>query len=85
LCFEPGKCTVVILTREAFYCLFKKRTVKFDAGKFNFGNRVCDEWNRLPSWVVNEESVIEFKANLDIILSSGILLDLNKLLLLDLN
>jgi len=27
--------------------LFQKR-VYLDAGKFSFGNRVCDEWNKLP-------------------------------------
>jgi len=32
-----------------------------DAGKLSFGNRVCDEWNKLPRWVVNMESMNEFK------------------------
>jgi len=36
-----------------------------DTGKFNFGNRVCDAWNKLPGWVVNVESLNEFKGNLD--------------------
>jgi len=44
--------------------LFKQR-VNLDAGKFSFGNRVCDDWNKLPGWVVSEESVNEFKGNLD--------------------
>jgi len=42
-----------------------KIQVRLDAGKFRFGNQVCDEWNRLPSWFVNEENVNEFKRNLD--------------------
>jgi len=44
--------------------LFKKR-VKLDVGKFSFGNRVCDEWNRLPESVVNVEGVNKFMGNLD--------------------
>jgi len=44
--------------------LFKKR-VNLDAGQFSFGNRVCDDWNTLPRWVVSGESVNEFKGNLD--------------------
>jgi len=33
--------------------LFRKR-VKLDVGKFSFGSRVCDEWNRLPEWVFSD-------------------------------
>jgi len=44
--------------------LFKKRG-NLDAGKFSFGNRFCDDWNRLPRWVVSGECVNEFKGNLD--------------------
>jgi len=44
--------------------LFKKR-VKLEVRKFCFGNRVCDEWNRLPEWVVNVEGVNKFTGNLD--------------------
>jgi len=40
--------------------LYKKH-VNLDAGKFSFGNRVCDEWNKLTGWVVNVESMHEFK------------------------
>jgi len=43
--------------------LFKKR-VKLDVEKFSFGNRICDEWNKLPEWVVNVEGVNKFKGNL---------------------
>jgi len=44
--------------------LFEKR-VKLDVGKFSFGITVCDEWNRLPEWVVNVEGVNKFMRNLD--------------------
>jgi len=52
--------------------LFKKR-VKLDVGKFSFVNRVCDEWNKLPEWVVNLESMNEFKGNLDHYLRENII------------
>jgi len=42
-----------------------KKLVDLNAGKFSFGNRVCDEWNKLPGWVVNLESMNNFKGNLD--------------------
>jgi len=45
-------------------CFFKKRG-NLDAGKFSYGNRVCDEWNKLAGCVVNMESMNEFKRNLD--------------------
>jgi len=44
--------------------LFKKR-VKLDVRKFNVGNRVCDELNKLPEWIVNVEGVNKFTGNLD--------------------
>jgi len=44
-------------------CKLFKKQVRLDVGKFSFGNRVSDERNRLPSWVVNEESVNKFKGN----------------------
>jgi len=51
-------------TRGHDWKLFKKQ-VRLDAGKFSFGNRVCDEWNRLSSWVVNQDSVNNFRGNLN--------------------
>jgi len=36
-------------TREHDWKLSKKR-FNLDAGKLSFGNRVCDEWNKLPGW-----------------------------------
>jgi len=49
----------VVVTRGHDLKLFKKR-VNFDSGKVSFGNRVSDEWNRLPGWVVSGESVNKF-------------------------
>jgi len=48
---------------------FKKR-VNLDAGKFSFGNRVCDDWNRLQPAGVGVQwgkcrPLNEFKGNLD--------------------
>jgi len=51
-------------TRGRDFKLFKKR-VNLDSGKFCFGNRVCDDRNRLPGWVVCVESVNKIKGNLD--------------------
>jgi len=51
-------------TRRHDLKLFKQR-VTLDVGSFSFGNRVCDESNRLPEWVVNVEDVNKFKGNLD--------------------
>jgi len=31
---------------------FKKR-VRLDIAKYSFGNRVCDQWNKLPAAVVS--------------------------------
>jgi len=49
-------------TRGHDWKLFKKRD-NLDAGKFSFGNRVCDEWNKLPGWVVNVESMNNLNGN----------------------
>jgi len=51
-------------TRGHDFKLFKKR-VNLDAGKFSFGNHVCDDWNRQPGWVGSGESVNSFLGNLD--------------------
>jgi len=37
---------------------------KLDAGKFSFGNSVCDKWNKLLGWVVNVESMNNFNKKL---------------------
>ena len=44
--------------------LYRKQ-VRLDAGKFSFGNRVCEEWNKLPGWIVSAKNVNEFKGRLD--------------------
>ena len=52
------------MTRGHSYKLFKKR-VSLDVGRFNFGNRVCNEWNMLSEDVVSAGSLNTFKAKLD--------------------
>jgi len=51
-------------TRGLDFKLFKKG-FNLGSGKFSFGKRVCDDWNRLPGWVFSGESVNEFKGNLE--------------------
>jgi len=46
------------------YKLFKTR-VRLDMAKFSFGNRVCEQWNHLPSDVVSSSSINFFKGRLD--------------------
>jgi len=65
------------VTRRHDLQLYKK-LVEIDVRKFNLGNRVCDEWNRLPEWVVNGKSVNKFKGNLDYYRISGKIEDLAK-------
>ena len=43
---------------------FKLRS-RLDIRKFFFSQRVVDEWNCLPSEVVNCKSLIEFKSRID--------------------
>ena len=47
--------------------IFKKR-FRLDTGKFSFGNRVINEWNKLPDSVVLEKNFNAFKGKLDIYL-----------------
>ena len=42
------------------YKLFKRR-VRLDFAKYSFGNRVWDQWNRLPQEVVSSPSVNTFR------------------------
>jgi len=42
-----------------------KNRVRLDGGKYCFGNRVCDERNRLPGEEVNAGNVDSFKGRLD--------------------
>jgi len=42
-----------------------KIRVKLDVWKFSFGNRILDEWKRLPEWIVNVKGVNNLNRNLD--------------------
>jgi ribonucleases P/MRP protein subunit RPP40 len=52
------------ITRGHTFKLYKKR-VNLDVAKFNFSNRVCNDWNQLPDDVVAADSVNAFKGRLD--------------------
>ena len=52
------------MSRGHPYKLYKQR-VNLDVAKFSFGNRVCDEWNKLPADIVTSDSVNMFKNRLD--------------------
>ena len=43
----------------------KRRAMKF-ARRMTFSNRVIDDWNALPSDIIEAESVNNFKTRLDI-------------------
>jgi len=51
--------------------------VRLDIGKYCFSNRVCDEWNRLPGEIVNEE--VSTVSRVNWISTTGASGDLNKL------
>jgi hypothetical protein len=51
-------------TRGHEYKLQKRRFRK-DVAKYNFGNRVVNEWNRLPDRIVKIEDLGDFKGELD--------------------
>ena len=55
---------IIITTRGHSLKLFKKR-VSLDAGRKQFGNRVCNEWNLLTEDVVSAGSLNTFKTKLD--------------------
>ena len=44
--------------------LYKKR-FRLDIAKYNFGNRICDDWNALNEDIVMAENVNMFKNKLD--------------------
>ena len=59
--FEIGQET---RTRGHSLKFFKKR-FNTTLGSYSFGNRVVDEWNRLPDKIVKAASVNEFKRLID--------------------
>ena len=42
-----------------------KSQCRLDLRKFFFSQRVVNEWNRLPQYVVNKETVLQFKIALE--------------------
>ena len=42
-----------------------KQRVRLDVAKYGFGNRIVDDWNRLPNSVVKEGSLNTFKGKVD--------------------
>ena len=42
-----------------------KRRAKLDVGKYRFGNRVVNDWNSLPTSVVEADTINSFKGKLD--------------------
>ena len=51
-------------TRANEFKIFKKR-LNLDLAKYSFGNRVINNWNKLPNSVVQATSVDAFKGRLD--------------------
>ena len=51
-------------TRENTKKIFKKRS-RLNKRKNSFCNRVVNDWNLLPTWVVASKTVKEFEHNLD--------------------
>ena len=42
-----------------------KKTFRLDIRKFSFSQRVVDQWNKLPDWVVSANSINQFKSRLN--------------------
>jgi len=51
-------------TRGNRYKLHKKR-FRLDVAKYNFGNRVVNDWNKVPDRIVQIEELGKFKGELD--------------------
>ena len=51
-------------TRSNTQKIFKTGS-RHNIRKFTFSNRVVNNWNNLPEWVVNAESVVKFESGLD--------------------
>ena len=64
-------CVAPRLTKEEIYVTkgndlrIQKLRVRYDVRKFGFSNRVINEWNSLPNWVVSANTNNTFKARLD--------------------
>ena len=58
-------------TRGHSLKLFKARVNK-DVLKFSFGNRVMENWNKLPEEVINSKSINSFKNKIDKYLCSSL-------------
>ena len=43
----------------------KKKRFNFDTAKFFFTNRIVDDWNKLPSYVIECGTIESFKKNID--------------------
>jgi len=41
-----------------------KESIRLDIAKYSFGNRVCDQWNKLPAAIVLSQGMNAFKSNL---------------------
>ena len=52
------------VTRGNAKKIYKTR-VRHNLRKYSFPHRVVNNWNALPSWVVNSDSVIKFESGLD--------------------
>ena len=44
--------------------LYKSGT-RLNTRKYTFSNRVVNNWNNLPEWVISAESTVKFESNLD--------------------
>ena len=52
------------ITRGNSYKLLKK-SFRLDVAKYNIGNRVVNEWNRLPDRMIQGDSLNNFKGELN--------------------
>ena len=52
------------ITRGNTKKIFKTRA-RLDVRKMSFTNRVVNDWNDMPEWVVNADSVEKFERRLD--------------------
>ena len=43
----------------------QKKNLRIDVAKYSFGNRVINEWNRLPDRILQGDNLNKFKGELD--------------------